>query len=184
MGLKSHLFLSLSLLALGGCSTVRHLPESTIMPQEGVAEHIVTDDYVAYTIHATIDAAPDKVWSVLTDGPAYPTWNSTVLALEGDIAAGEKIALTAKVSPDRAFKLKVSTFEANQKMVWEDGMPFGLFKGVRTFTLEPVNGGQGTHVVMSEVFSGAMHGAIVGSIPDLRPSFEGFLGDLKGVCEG
>ena len=37
-----------------------------------------------------IRTTPETVWSLLTDAAAYPTWNSTVLSIEGEIAPGRK----------------------------------------------------------------------------------------------
>ena len=39
----------------------------------------------AYEATATIDAAPEAVWQVLLDGRSYTSWNSGVVALEGEI---------------------------------------------------------------------------------------------------
>jgi len=44
-----------------------------------------------YESTATIDAAPDAVWAILTDGPAYSDWDSGVVRVEGAIAPREKM---------------------------------------------------------------------------------------------
>jgi hypothetical protein len=67
-------------------------------------------------------------------------------------------------------------------MVWSDGMPLGLFRGVRTFELLS----QGEHVTeftMEEVYSGLMAPLITRSIPDLTESFEKFADGLKEAAE-
>ena len=66
-------------------------------------------------------------------------------------------------------------------MVWTGGMPLGLFKGVRTFSLTPKGGG--VEFTMTEVFSGLMAPLITRSIPDLQPSFEEFAAALKRQAE-
>lgn len=66
-------------------------------------------------------------------------------------------------------------------MVWEGGMPLGLFRGVRRFTLTP--SGRGTDFHMSEEFSGLLAPLITRSIPDLTPSFEKFANGLKALAE-
>ena len=66
-------------------------------------------------------------------------------------------------------------------MVWSDGMPLGLFRARRTFTLTPKDGG--TEFFMREVFSGLMAPLIVRSIPDLQPSFEELAACLKRRAE-
>lgn len=128
-----------------------------------------------------IQAAPEAVWAILTDAPAWPTWNTTVTRIEGTIAHQQKIAVHAMVSPNRAFKVTVSELVPPQRMVWSDGMPLGLFRARRTFTLAPKSGG--TEFFMREVFSGLMAPLIVRSIPDLQPSFEEFAACLKRRAE-
>ena len=58
----------------------------------------------------------------------------------------------------------------------------GLFRGVRTYTLEP-NGG-GTSFRMREEYTGPLLGMIWRSIPDLGPSFKQFADGLKARAEG
>jgi hypothetical protein len=67
-------------------------------------------------------------------------------------------------------------------MVWADGMPLGLFKGVRTFTLTPQVDGP-TGFSMKEVFSGLLGPMISKSIPDMTDSFEQFADALKRTAE-
>ena len=128
-----------------------------------------------------IDAPPAAVWAVLTDGPAYPSWNTTVTSLEGTIAASEEIELKVRIDPKRTFKLEVSTFDAPTRMVWQDGN--GMFKGVRTFTLTALPDGT-TDLTMAEVMTGAMMGMIAKKLPDFRPEFDTFMHDLKTTVEG
>lgn len=137
------------------------------------------DRYMHYAVGTHIDAPPEVVWEVLTDAEAYPSWNSTVLGIEGVIALGEQIGLSARIDPERTFKLMVSTFEAPRAMVWEDGN--NIFKGVRTFSLEPSDGG--TDFRMKEAFSGSMLKVISKKLPDFGPEFDAFAADLKREAE-
>jgi len=67
-------------------------------------------------------------------------------------------------------------------MVWLGGMPLRfLFKGERTFTLTPVDGG--VEFTMEEVFDGLLAGLITKSIPDLQPAFDEFAACLKREAE-
>jgi hypothetical protein len=70
-----------------------------------------------------------------------------------------------------------------ERMVWASGMPLGLFRGVRTYSLAPAVGGVGTDFAMTEVYTGALAGLIGRSIPDLGPSFEAFADALKAAAE-
>lgn len=129
----------------------------------------------------TIDAPPEKIWAILIDGARWPEWDPSCDKIEGRIAAGEKVKAFTKLSPGRAFPVKVTEFVPNQKMTWSGGMPLGLFKGVRTFTLTP-QGGK-TAFTLHEVFSGPMLALIGGSIPDMSEAFEKFVQGLKRRAE-
>lgn len=135
-----------------------------------------------YAVTRSIEAAPESIWALLTDAGNYPEWNPSVIGIEGKIAPGETIRLTSTVNPKRAFKLKVDTFTPPRSMVWADGMPLGLFKGVRTYTLTPRDNGT-TEFAMEEVFSGLLEPLISKSIPDLSESFEQFADGLKSAAE-
>jgi uncharacterized protein YndB with AHSA1/START domain len=132
---------------------------------------------------STIKASPEKVWAVLTDGDKFPQWDSGIERVEGKIAPGSTIKLHVKVNPGRAFPLKVTEFAAPRRMVFTGGMPLGLFKGVRTYTLEP-DGAGGTRFRMREEYTGPLLGMIWKSIPDLGPSFKQFADGLKVRAEG
>lgn len=136
-----------------------------------------------YTTTTKINAGADVIWAILTDGATYPDWNKTVIKIEGTIALGEKIRVYATISPNQAFPVTVQELVPSQRMVWRGGMPLGLFKGVRTFTLTDDNNGQ-IDFQMQEVFSGLMAPLIVRSMPDLTESFEQFATCLKAKAEG
>ncbi|HEY0829748.1 MAG TPA: SRPBCC domain-containing protein [Candidatus Dormibacteraeota bacterium] len=131
---------------------------------------------------STIKASPEKVWAVLTDGDRFPQWDSGIERVEGRIAPGSTIKLYVNVNPGRAFPLKVTEFAAPRRMVFTGGMPLGLFKGVRTYTLEP-DGAGGTRFRMREEYTGPLLGMIWKSIPDLAPSFQQFADGLKARAE-
>ena len=136
-----------------------------------------------YATATTIAAPPDRVWAVLTDAAGYPDWNSTIISLDGSIAEGERIALVSTLNPKRTFTLSVSDVQPPTSMVWSDGMPLGLFSGVRTFTLTDAGEGA-TEFSMREVYSGLLAPLITKSIPDMTESFEAFAADLKATAEG
>jgi hypothetical protein len=136
-----------------------------------------------YQASSTIQAGPDAIWAVLTDGPRYADWDSGVVRVEGRIAPGEKIKVISKVNPGRTFPVTVTEFTPGQRMIWTGGMPMGLFKGVRTFTLTP-DGNGATPLTVREEYSGPLLPLIWRSIPDLGPSFEQFVNGLKHRAEG
>ena len=132
-------------------------------------------------VEVGIKASPSVVWNLLTNAADFPSWNSTVKSIDGDIKLGERLALRVTAAPDRVFKPRVTAFEPEKTMVWSDGFA-PMFKGVRTFTLEPRDDGS-TQFSMVEVFSGAMLPMIKGSLPDFGPPFEQYAADLKRAAE-
>jgi uncharacterized protein YndB with AHSA1/START domain len=134
-----------------------------------------------YEASSKIEAGPDRVWAALTDGAGWSTWESDVERVDGKIAPGETITIRSKVAPGRAFPVKVATFEPGRRLVFSGGMPLGLFKGVRTYTLAP--DGTGTAFKMREEYTGPLLGMMWRSMPDLGPSFRTFVDGLKAHVE-
>lgn len=128
-----------------------------------------------------INAAPEKIWQIMTTAENFTKWNSTIVSLEGPIKLKNKITLVSTVAPDRTFKIKVSKMEHPTLMQWSDGFA-PMFRGVRSFITEPQ--ADGTCIfTMKEVYSGLMLPMIKKSLPDFRPSFEQFVADLKTEAE-
>lgn len=134
----------------------------------------------AFEASALIQAPAERVWTILKDGGAYSAWDSGVTKVDGRIADGERITVHSEVSPGRAFPLRVSIDPPN-RMIWVGGMPLGLFRGVRTFTVAPEGGA--TRVTMREEYSGPLVALMSRSIPDLGPSFSRFVNGLKAHAE-
>jgi hypothetical protein len=129
-----------------------------------------------------IRASTGRIWALLTDAPGFQKWNSTVSNIDGVIALGESLKLKVPIAPDRVFKVKVSEFVPDKRMVWRDGAA-PMFQGVRTYTLTAKPDGS-TDYAMSEVFSGLMLPMIAKSLPDMGPVFETYAADLKRAAEG
>lgn len=136
----------------------------------------------SYSVTRTIGAEPQVIWNLLTDASTYQQWNPAVLDIRGEIREGEQIRLKSIANPKREFKLNVSDVEPPKRMVWWDGMPLGLFKGVRTFTVSSTGDGK-SEFKMEEVYTGLMAPLITKSIPDLTESFEKFADGLKQAAE-
>jgi hypothetical protein len=129
-----------------------------------------------------IDAPPSRAWTILTDLPNWPKWNTTVDKVDGSAALGNTITVYAKANPGRAFPLKVSEFTPPKRMVWRGGMPLGLFTGTRTYLLTQQQDGK-LKFDMTEEFAGLMAPLITRSIPDLQPAFDEFAKCLKTAAE-
>jgi uncharacterized protein YndB with AHSA1/START domain len=134
-----------------------------------------------YEARTSIAGKPADVWAVLTDGAGWSNWDSGVDRVDGRIAPGETITIRSKVAPGRAFPVRVTTFEPGRRLVFSGGMPLGLFKGVRTYTLTPE--AEGTAFHMREEYTGPLLGMMWRSMPDLQPSFDQFVGGLKRRVE-
>ena len=134
-----------------------------------------------YHVERRIDAPPERVWALLTDASSYGRWNRAVVHIEGRIAAGETVSLVSIANPKRTFRLHVTEMAAPNRMVWSDGMPLGLFSGVRTYLVQPREGV--THFEMTEEYSGLLSGLFTKAIPDLTESFNLFADSLKTAAE-
>ena len=133
-------------------------------------------------VRRRIAATPSSIWTILTNARLLQDANLGITKLEGEIRPGSRLKLWSEVSPDRAFALKVVEFEPDRRMVWQGGMPLGLFTGRRQFNLTPAEGETELH--MREEFTGLMSGLICKSMPDLQPSFDQFADGIKTIAEG
>ncbi len=135
-----------------------------------------------YKATTTIHATPEAIWKVLTNAPAFPEWDPYCERIEGQIALGQKLKAFTTLSPGRAFPVKVTEFVPGRSMKWTGGMPLGLFKGERVFTLAPQSDGS-VQFTVREVFSGPMLALIGKSIPDMTEPFAKFAEGLKKRAE-
>jgi len=74
-------------------------------------------------VSADIEAAPDRVWALLTRADDMVRWNSTLTSVEGSIEPRGSVRMQVPEAPSRTFKIKVSKFVPNQEMVWRNGNP-------------------------------------------------------------
>lgn len=136
---------------------------------------------LSYEASIQINAPAEQIWKRITNAQDFQNWDPDVIRIEGEIEPNNKITVYSKVSPDRAFPVTVSEFTPNRKMVWSSGMPLGLFKGQRTFTLTE-SGDQTTYHVIEE-FSGLLLPIIGRTIPNLSEAFTRHAEALKVAVE-
>ncbi len=127
-------------------------------------------------VSTDIKADPSIIWKLLTNAADFPRWNSTIISIEGRIAAGEKIRLKAAMAPKRTFKLKVKDLEVNKKLTWGDG------QGERVYTLTSTGNGM-VRFSMNEKIGGFMFPLYAKHIPSFDQPFEQFAADLKKEAE-
>ena len=136
----------------------------------------------SYRASRSINAPAGAVWALLTNADGYADWNDAVISIQGPIREGDTIKLVSTVSPKRTFKLRVTQMQAPSRMVWSDGMPLGLFRGERTYSIAD-NGHGRSEFTMAEEFTGPLSGLISKTIPDLTDSFNTFADGLKKAAE-
>ncbi|HEX4684096.1 MAG TPA: SRPBCC domain-containing protein [Gemmatimonadaceae bacterium] len=136
-----------------------------------------------YVTGALIDAEPEDVWAVLTNGAAYTHWNPEIVAVDGVMERGARITAHVRLGNGavRRVPQRVLAFDAPHHMEWVGGMPFGLFVGRRVFTVTAVNGG--TDFRMELFMSGPFAEMILKSVGDRQPEIDRFSAGLKRFAE-
>jgi len=123
------------------------------------------------TASVDIPAAPETVWSVLTDTDAYPQWN-TLLSVRGEFAVGETVAVRLSMPglPTVPLAPEITAVEPARELRWRSRL-FGI-EADHAFLLEPLEDG-GTRFVQAEQFSGAMAGPVLNQFERrIRRGFE------------
>lgn len=69
------------------------------MTQDGKATTAKTTFSRETSVSISIRSSSSVVWRLLTTAADYPRWNSTVIAIEGEIEQGQVIRLRSKLDP-------------------------------------------------------------------------------------
>ena len=131
-------------------------------------------------VEVNVRAEAQGVWRLLTDAKGFPSWNSTVSRIEGQISEGQRLRVHVP-GTNRTFTPKVSDIVPNERMTWTGGFA-PMFKGVRTFELRSRSDGS-TDFAMEERFSGLMLPLAKGSMPDFGAVFATYANELKRAAE-
>lgn len=105
-----------------------------------------------------INAAPEKVWRILTDFTAYPSWNPFVKSISGHAQVGQKLTvlLGSGEKGGMKFSPRVLKAEPNHELRRLGKLLFkGLFDGEHYFRIEPIET-EKVRFVRGENFSGAL----------------------------
>jgi hypothetical protein len=103
-----------------------------------------------------IDAPVDRVWNVLMDFAAYPTWNPFLRRIGGRPEVGSRLDVEIGASGTRPMRFRptVMSVVPNREFRWLGHLAIrGLFDGEHIFELAPVGSGS-TRFVQRERFRG------------------------------
>jgi hypothetical protein len=131
-----------------------------------------------------IDAAPERVWGILMDFAAYPSWNPFITDIKGEARAGETLIVDARPpgwSPQR-FRPIVQTVDAPNALVWRGALPIpGLFAGEHSFRL--TRQGDRTSFLHAESFSGLLVPVLKRMLARTEEGFQQMNAALKARAE-
>lgn len=101
----------------------------------------------------TINASPEKVWSVLTDTDSYDSWNPVMKLLEGEVKEGNKVKYQFTQAEDKQYDIPTTVKKVipNQLLNQGGGMS-GLLTFNHQYILEPDK--NGTKLTIHEDYSG------------------------------
>jgi len=137
-------------------------------------------------IETAIDimAPPERVWDILTDFPAYPSWNPYIVSAYGKPTVGAWLEVHTQPPGKRAimFRPTVLVADVNRELRWRGRllMP-GVFEGDHFFRIEDRSGT--VHFVHGETFSGLLVGLVRGTLSATRGGFEAMNKALKERAE-
>ncbi len=105
-----------------------------------------------------IKARASRVWEILTDFEAYPSWNPFIRKIAGEPRVGSRLDVTMEppgTKPMR-FTPTVLAVRPNRELRWKGKLYVpGLFDGEHSFVIEPTNKST-VHFIQHERFSGLL----------------------------
>jgi hypothetical protein len=105
-----------------------------------------------------IEAPAEKVWELLIDVTAYPTWNPFITRAEGPVEVGGRLTLRMQPVSGSAVTLRPTVVEVVQghRLRWQGRLAVrGLLDADHLFILEP-HGATRSRLVQREHFSGLL----------------------------
>ncbi len=101
-----------------------------------------------------IPASPEMIWDILADVDRYPEWNPYHVRIDGEMRLGEKLVVHVEKPNGTAVTVRphLMEYERGKSLVWGGG-PWGVFRGIHRFDLEPLSPGC-TRLHHTEVFAG------------------------------
>jgi hypothetical protein len=105
-----------------------------------------------------IDAAPQRVWDILTDFDAYPTWNPFVTRIAGAARVGARLDVRLEPPGGMSITMHPTLLEVvpASSLRWLGHLLVpGVFDGEHHFVLEPLEGNR-TRLIQQERFTGLL----------------------------
>lgn len=127
-----------------------------------------------------INARNSTVWEIITDARNYTVWESGITSIQGELRNGGTIRIRTRTRGNRTFRLRVQQIPG-EVMTWTGGLPLGLFRGVRTFTLSPQRGM--TQLRVKEEFSGPLLGLMDKTMADTEQALTDYVNAVKERAE-
>ncbi len=133
-----------------------------------------------------IDAAPEQVWSVLADLPAFSGWNPFIREARGQLDEGARLTIRVQPPGGRSIRFHptVTRVDPGRELRWlgRTGVA-GIFDGEHVHLLDPVGGGR-TRYTQSERFTGVLTWFAGGTLTKTLHGFEAMNAALKERVEG
>jgi hypothetical protein len=133
-----------------------------------------------------IEAPPERVWSILTDLPAFSEWNPFIREARGELQPGAELAIRIQPPGGRPIRFRPTVLKVDpgRELRWlgRTGVR-GIFDGEHVHHLEPV-AGDGTRYTQSERFSGVFTWFAGGILKKTLVGFAAMNAALKQRVEG
>jgi hypothetical protein len=133
-----------------------------------------------------IAAPPERVWEVLTDFDAYPSWNPFIRSITGRPALGAELAVRIEPPGGRAmtFRPKVLKADPQRRLTWLGRFLLPrILDGEHSFEIEPSTDG-GSSFVQRERFRGLLVPLFGATLRKTEDGFVAMNEALKRRAEG
>ncbi|HIH03819.1 MAG TPA: SRPBCC domain-containing protein [Methanoregulaceae archaeon] len=133
-----------------------------------------------------IHAPAERVWAILSDFEAYPTWNPFIRQIGGPLKVGASLDAELQPPGSRGMHIRpvVQTVEPNRELSWL-GRLFGIphiFDGRHAFFIEPLSV-DGVRFVQQETFKGLLVPLAGGLLSATERGFEAMNRALRERAE-
>lgn len=133
----------------------------------------------SFAAETLILASAGTVWDIITDAGNYPVWDSGITNIKGEISHRSTIRVRTHDVGKKTFRLRVRQ-SPGRRMTWTGGLPLGLLRVDRTFTLTDYTGI--THLTVRDTARGPLQ-SLVHSTPGADRAVSGFVDEVKFRAE-